>query len=94
GTVLHWPQGANSRGVVLSGDIIKSAEDRRWAAFMYSYPNMIPLSGKIVRRMADTICTYKFERMYSSFEDLEIISKARAAVRRSADRYIRFLRVS
>lgn len=94
GTVLHWPNGAGGKGVVLSADIIKSAEDRKWAAFMYSYPNMIPLPGRKVREMSDKICRYKFERLYSSFDGFEILSEARNAVKKSADRYNKFLKYS
>ena len=43
GTVLHWPGGADGKGVILSGDILQVVEDRRWVSFMYSYPNLIPL---------------------------------------------------
>src|SRR5579872_6335721 len=39
-TVLHWPAGADGRGILLSGDTISVAADRNWTSFMYSYPNM------------------------------------------------------
>lgn len=41
GTVLHWPQGADGKGALLSGDIITVVSDRRYVSFMYSYPNLI-----------------------------------------------------
>ena len=37
GTVLHWQQGADGRGALLSGDIIQVVADRQWLSFMYSY---------------------------------------------------------
>src|SRR5207244_6965901 len=43
--VLHWAAG---KGVLLAGDQPQVAMDRSWVSFLYSYPNMIPLSGKAV----------------------------------------------
>jgi hypothetical protein len=42
GTVLHWPEGAEGRGVLLTGDIINVVQDRRYVSFMYSFPNLVP----------------------------------------------------
>lgn len=39
GTVLHWADGANGRGALLTGDIIQVVPDRKNVSFMYSYPN-------------------------------------------------------
>ena len=49
--VLHWPQGAEGRGVLLTGDTMQLAQDRRYVSFMYSYPNMIPLNARAVERI-------------------------------------------
>jgi glyoxylase-like metal-dependent hydrolase (beta-lactamase superfamily II) len=50
GTMLHWPAGADGRGVLLSGDIIQVVPDRRFVSFMYSYVNYVPLSAAAVRK--------------------------------------------
>jgi len=92
GTVLFWPSGALSQGVILSGDILSVVYDRRWVSFMYSYPNLIPLPARKVRHIAHSVLRCKFDRIYSSFEGREILEGAKNAVRRSADRYIRHLR--
>ncbi|MDO9060311.1 MAG: MBL fold metallo-hydrolase, partial [Bradyrhizobium sp.] len=55
GTVLHWAAGAGGRGAVLSGDIVQVAADLNRVSFLWSYPNMMPLSGTTVRRIADTL---------------------------------------
>ena len=65
--------------------------DREWVSFMWSYPNLIPLAAAEVRRIADSIFPYEFERLYSSWYDRIILKDAHSAVQRSADRYIRAL---
>lgn len=91
GTVLHWPQGAEGRGVVLSGDILQVVPDRRWVSFMRSYPNLIPLPAREVTRIAATMAPYRFDRIYGAWWDLRVIEDAHAAVQRSAERYLRAL---
>ncbi len=49
GTVLHWPAGADGRGVLLSGDILQVVQDRRCIIFLYSYPTLIPLPASTTR---------------------------------------------
>jgi hypothetical protein len=88
GQVLHWPAGAEGKGVLLSGDIIQVVADRNWVSFMYSYPNLIPLPAYEVARIRDTIAPYQFERLYGAWFERVVNSDARNAVIRSADRYI------
>jgi len=90
-SVLYW-RPADSKGVLLSGDTIYVAMDRRWASFMYSYPNHIPLPARKVRAIESRIKPYKFEDIYSGFEDREIIGGADLAVQASARRYINHLK--
>src|SRR5437588_3212579 len=33
-TVLHWPNGAEGKGVLLTGDTITVVPDRNWVSFM------------------------------------------------------------
>jgi glyoxylase-like metal-dependent hydrolase (beta-lactamase superfamily II) len=88
GTVLHWPNGADGRGVLLSGDIINVVQDRRFVSFMYSFPNLIPLSAAAVRRVVSAVEPFAYERIYSAWWDKVVASDAKAAVHRSAERYI------
>jgi len=88
-TVLVWPDGAEGRGVLLSGDTLYVAPDRRHVSFMYSYPNFIPLSASVVERIVDRVLRLKFDRIYGHFFHLDIEADAKAVVRRSADRYLR-----
>ncbi|SRR5690606_1155999 len=92
GTVLHWPDGAEGRGVLLTGDILQVVPDRRWVSFMYSYPNYIPLPASTVEAIVATVEPWPFERIYGAFWNMHILTDAHAAVRASADRYRRALR--
>ncbi|MGZ6321865.1 MAG: MBL fold metallo-hydrolase [Ktedonobacterales bacterium] len=88
-TVLHWPGGAEGRGALLTGDTISVAADRSWVSFMYSFPNLIPLPARAIRHIRDTIAPYPFERLYAAWFESVVSNDASAAVRRSADRYIK-----
>ena len=89
--VLHWPAGADGAGALLSADTIAVAADRRWAAFQYSYPNRIPLPAEEVRAIADRVESLSFDRLYGGWPGDVIQSDARAAVLRSAGRYLKVL---
>jgi glyoxylase-like metal-dependent hydrolase (beta-lactamase superfamily II) len=89
--VLHWAGGAEGRGVLLAGDILQVVPDRRFVSFMYSYPNYIPLPAATVRRMVERLEPYPFERVYGAWFGAVVRADAKAAVRRSAERYIRAL---
>ena len=88
GMVLHWPAGANGRGVLLTGDIISVVSDRRYVSFMYSFPNLIPLPAGKVRQVVSAVEALPFDRIYGAWWDREILAGAKTAVRRSAERYI------
>jgi len=87
GTVLHWPDGAGGKGAILSGDILQVVQDRRWVSFMYSYPNLIPLPASKVRRIAAAIGSFDFDRIYGAWWGKSVFNEAKAAVKRSAERY-------
>jgi glyoxylase-like metal-dependent hydrolase (beta-lactamase superfamily II) len=91
-TVLHWPDGVEGRGAVLSGDTLQVVMDRRYVSFMYSYPNLIPLDAATVERMAAKIRRYRYERVYGAFNGRTVRVDGAGAVERSAERYIRHLR--
>ena len=87
-TVLHWSQGAQGRGALLTGDTMQVAYDRRYVSFMYSYPNMIPLNKRAVERIVQAVELYEFERIYGGWWDHHVVD-AKSALKRSAERYIR-----
>jgi hypothetical protein len=87
GTVMHWPAGAGGRGALLAGDIVQVAQDRRWVSFMYSFPNYIPLPESEIDRIASALEPYAFDRIYGAWWDRNVASDAKAAFRRSVERY-------
>jgi len=87
--VLHWATGADGRGVLLTGDTIYVVSDRRYASFMLSYPNLIPLSAAAIRGIVNAIEPFAFDRLYGGWLERAIWQDAKKAVMRSAERYIR-----
>jgi glyoxylase-like metal-dependent hydrolase (beta-lactamase superfamily II) len=75
-------------GMLLTGDTLYVVQDRRYVSFMYSYPNLIPLPPAKVRAIVAALDPFEFDRLYGSWVDRRVASDAKAAVRRSADRYI------
>jgi glyoxylase-like metal-dependent hydrolase (beta-lactamase superfamily II) len=91
GTVLHWPAGADGRGALFTGDILQVVSDRRYVSFMYSYPNLIPLPAREVRRIVAAVEPYAFDRIYGAWWNKVVVADAKTAVARSAERYIQAL---
>jgi len=90
-TALHWAAGHHGRGLLLVGDSLTVVMDRRYVSFMFSYPNLIPLSPEAVRRIAARVRPFSFERIYGAWDGREVASGGKDAVERSAERYIRFI---
>ncbi|MFF1296492.1 MULTISPECIES: MBL fold metallo-hydrolase [unclassified Streptomyces] len=90
GTVLHWADDPEGRGALFSGDIFMVVMDRRWVSFMYSIPNFIPERPRTVRRALRLVEPFGFERIYGAFRGRVVTADGAAAVRRSAERYLRF----
>jgi 3-mercaptopyruvate sulfurtransferase SseA len=91
-SVLHWEDGAEGRGALFTADTINVVSDRRWVTFMYSYPNTIPLGETAVRGIVAAVEPYAFDRIYGSWPGSIVQADAKAAVRRSAERYIAHIR--
>ena len=83
--------GADGRGVLLSGDTVVGTPDERWVSFLRSYPNKIPLSATTVEKVADRVTALEFDRLYDNYWG-RVRSDAALWVRRSADRYIAWVR--
>lgn len=94
GTVLHWPaasRGRGSKGALLTGDIIQVVQDRRYVSFMRSYPNLIPLGATAINHILRTIEPFPFDQIYGAWWKANVLSNAKAAVQRSARRYLRWI---
>ena len=86
--VLHWPRGAEGKGVLFSGDQPQVCMDTRWVSFMYSYPNYIPLGARAVEQIVARLEPCAFDRIHGAFPRRSVVADAKNVVRRSAERFI------
>lgn len=89
--VLHWAQGAGGAGALLVGDSITVVPDTRFVSFMRSYPNLIPLPRETVTAIVASVEPYRFDRIYGGWWDRIVESDGKAAVVKSAERYLRWI---
>lgn len=85
-TVAEWRPGSGGAGVLLAGDAVFPNPDRRSVSFLRSYPNRLPLSGAVVRRIAGQLEGLHFDRLYNNFGAV-VPAGAKAMLRFSADRH-------
>ena len=85
GTILHRAAGAGS---LLTGDIIQVIPDRSHVAFMWSYPNLVPLPDAEVQRMVAAVEPFAYDAIYGAWWDTVIPADGKGIVRRSAQRYV------
>jgi hypothetical protein len=83
--VAVWT-GEDGTGIMLAGDSIGPVPRAGWVTFMRSFPNYLPLSAAVVRRIAASVADLDFDRMYGNFGQY-IPSGAYRAVQTSAERY-------
>lgn len=88
--VARWT-GADGLGVLLTGDTVAATPGEHWVSFMRSHPNKIPLSAAVVSTVAGRVLRTPFDRLYDNFGGC-VRGQADDWVRRSADRYIAWVR--
>lgn len=86
--VLHWRDGADGQGVLLTGDSVLVVNDTRFVTFMRSFPNYIPLPADKVNHIVETIEPYAFDQVYDAFGRV-VKTDGKNAVKRSAERYMK-----
>ena len=87
--VAHWAAGAGGRGALLTGDTLGVGADRASVGVMRSWVNHVPLPPRAVRRIADAVRPWHFDRLYGGFSTID--SGAEKAVHRSLERYLLWL---
>ncbi len=90
--VVHWAEGANGAGVLLSGDTINVSPGENRVAFLYSAPNRLPLPERGVRGVVAAVWPYRFDRIYGHWWVPAVRHDARRVLEESAERYIQLLR--
>ncbi len=89
--VLHWTPNGPSEGVLMTGDTMQVVANPGRVSFMYSYPNLIPLSAATVRRVADRLRQWRVDRVYGFNVGRQIVNEGSADIENSAQRYIELL---
>jgi hypothetical protein len=85
--VLHWADGFGRRGALLTADIVMVVPDRRHVAFLYSYPNLIPLPPREVGRVGAALAPWSFDVVVGGWWGRTIERDGHAVVQRSVERY-------
>lgn len=62
-SVLHW---SHDRGIVFAGDIVQVSPGADRVSFMWSYPNLLPLSARTVRDMAVRLGVFAYDRLFGA----------------------------
>jgi hypothetical protein len=84
GTILHRSDGA---GALLTGDIIQVIPDRTHVAFLWSYPNLVPLPETAVQGIGAAVEPFDYDAIYGAWWGRLIPTGAKDVVRRSVERY-------
>ncbi|WP_020667815.1 MBL fold metallo-hydrolase [Amycolatopsis nigrescens] len=88
GTVLHWRDGAEGKGTLLSGDIVQVTPDPTVVTFMYSFPTWIPERPSVVRTAVELLEPYEFDTIHGAWWNFVVPANAHEVVRKSAKRYL------
>jgi hypothetical protein len=91
GTIMHWAQGCDGRGTLLSGDVLQVVADRKHLGFMRSYPNFIPLGATAVQTIAERVKPFEYDAIYGAFWNAVIPENAKHAMEVSVARHIEWL---
>ncbi|HEY7268348.1 MAG TPA: MBL fold metallo-hydrolase [Dehalococcoidia bacterium] len=87
--VVHCQADSPRGAALLTGDTMQVVRDRRYLTFMWSYTNQIPLSQKEMTGISSALGPVQYERIFGTTWGNEIHAGGKAAVDRSAERYIR-----
>lgn len=86
-SVCHWRR-RDKPNAVLAGDTLQVVMDRKHVSFMYSYPNVVPLNARAVKRIAGALESFDYGQVYSAFWNMRILADGKGAVARSVERYL------
>jgi hypothetical protein len=88
GTVLHCNCAEDGKSVLLVGDILQITPGAHYVSFMWSYPNMLPLSVAEVQAVGERLSSWSFDRIYGAFAGQTIERDGDRIVARSVQRYV------
>jgi hypothetical protein len=83
---MHWAEGVEGKGALLSGDLLQVCADRKFVSFMCNHPNYTPLSSKAVQAVATRVQTVAVRHPLSAFWDRVIPEDAKRIAEASVAR--------
>ena len=86
--VLHWTGAPDGKRVLLVGDSLHVATDRRGVTFVHSVPNHIPMHPDCVTDIRARLADIHFDDVYGFTWGLNLLGDACARVDASFDRYL------
>lgn len=86
--VAHWPEGAEGKGALLTGDTILISQDPDWVSFMWSTPNRVNLGPKAIKRIVEMTERLSYDRIHDSWWGSRVDHDAKAKVLASAQRIL------
>ncbi|MFC4076074.1 hypothetical protein [Salinithrix halophila] len=90
-TFLHWREGAEGKGSILTGDTIFVTPGLDRVSFMYSFPNHIPLPAQEMQRIRLVIEGWDFDHIHGAWSGRSITGDGKAITLRSIDHYLGML---
>ena len=88
-SVLHWAKGAGGRGLVCSGDTVTVTPAHNHLSFMRSYPNLIPLPSRAIRKIDAALKPFAFDAIYGHYFDRVVATGGKVAMEKSVARYLK-----
>lgn len=88
---VHWPQGADGKGVLLTGDTIQVAADPNWASFMWSTPNLVQLNPRAIRKIVAIAEKLDYDRIYAGWWNTVMRDGAKVKIAASEQRILKTL---
>ena len=83
---LHWRDGADGKGALLTGDTIMVTPGGGRVSFMWSVPGLIQLPPAHIRRIVAMTEPLAYDRIYGGWWDSKVENDAKAVVARSERR--------
>lgn len=84
---LWWKDGPRAGGSLFPGDAIQVVMDRRFASFMYSYPNAIPLGPAQLKLLQSRVAPLSYDDVFGYSTARQIIGNGKASIDASFARY-------
>lgn len=88
---LHWTAAPGAHSVLLAGDSLHVAGDRRHVTVMHSVPNFVPVGPGVIHDLRARLVGVDVDDVYGFTWGLNIIGDARSALDESFDRYLAHL---